>query len=422
MEKQKISIWTKDFTLLCVIGFFITAVQLLLSSVISLYVVYMGGMAQDAGALSMAFAIAAILMRFLGGSLSDKRGKRFTMVLGSSIYLIGVLGFMLAPKLLFLFVFRALQGIGFSLVNTASGAAVSDVVPKQRMGEGMGYYGLGQAIAMALGPIIGLKLIGNDNNYIRLFLVVAGIMLVTAIFSWCITYERTGKGRTLVQTVPAGSSLIAKQKNPANLFPGQQKPEAATKAMTARSKSFANPLEKTALAPAGLQALLTLGQASLTGFFTLFAVSRGMENAGMFFAIQAIIMFVTRIFTGKIADRKGTLQVVIPGMLSGIAGYMLLILAANNNLLLLAGLFNGICIGMVQPALTALAVKRAPADRRGAANATYFLGMDIANGVGGYLWGSLIDASGYTPVFAGGALLLVIDMIFSVILLRKEQV
>ena len=256
MEKQKISIWTKDFTLLCVIGFFITAVQLLLSSVISLYVVYMGGMAQDAGALSMAFAIAAILMRFLGGSLSDKRGKRFTMVLGSSIYLIGVLGFMLAPKLLFLFVFRALQGIGFSLVNTASGAAVSDVVPKQRMGEGMGYYGLGQAIAMALGPIIGLKLIGNDNNYIRLFLVVAGIMLVTAIFSWCITYERTGKGRTLVQTVPAGSSLIAKQKNPANLFPGQQKPEAATKAMTARSKSFANPLEKTALAPAGLQALL----------------------------------------------------------------------------------------------------------------------------------------------------------------------
>lgn len=395
MENQKSSIWSKDFVILCAIGFFITAVQLLLSSVISLYVVHLGGMASDAGALSMGFAIAALIMRFCGGGLSDKKGKRFTMVLGTTVYLIGVLGFMLVPHLALLFVFRALQGIGFSLANTASGAAVSDVVPKERMGEGMGYYGLGTAIAMALGPIVGLKLIGNDNNYTRLFLVVAGIMLVTAILAWCVTYEKATGNRNF-------------RKNNAAVAAGK------------KSGRFTNPLEKTVLAPATIQTMLTLGQASLTGFFTLFAVSRGMENAGMFFAIQAMTMFATRIFTGKIADKKGTLRVVIPGLLCGIIGYLILIFVSSNDLLLLAGLFNGICVGMVQPALTAQAVKRAPAERRGAANATFFLGMDIANGVGGYLWGSIIDVSGYAPVFAGGALLLAAAMVLSMILLRKE--
>ena len=388
MENKKSSIWSKDFIILCAIGFFITAVQLLLSSVISLYVVHLGGLASDAGALSMGFAIAALIMRFCGGGLSDKKGKRFTMVLGTTVYLIGVLGFMLVPNLALLFVFRAMQGVGFSLANTASGAAVSDVVPKERMGEGMGYYGLGTAIAMALGPIIGLKLIGSDNNYTRLFLVVAGIMLVTSILAWCVTYEKARAKQKVVRKTKA--------------------------------EKLTNPLEKTVLAPATIQTMLTLGQASLTGFFTLFAVSRGMENAGMFFAIQAMTMFVTRIFTGKIADKKGTLQVVIPGMLCGIIGYLILIFVQSNDLLLLAGLFNGICVGMVQPALTAQAVKRAPAERRGAANATFFLGMDIANGVGGYLWGSIIDVSGYAPVFAGGAILLAAAMVLSVILLRKE--
>lgn len=396
MKEEEKRLWTGNFILLCLIGFFTTAVQLLLSSCISLYIVHIGGAAAQAGAMTMGFALAAIAMRLWGGMLSDNKGRRFTMVLGAVIYLLGILGFMSFPQIGLLFFFRAVQGIGFSLANTAAGAAIADVVPASRMGEGMGYYGLGQAIAMGLGPLIGLALLG-DNNFTLLFGVVAGILAITSILSMCVGYEKK---------TPAARKMHAA--------------EDGGRGKAGKRGVKQNPIEKRALAPAAVQTLLTLAQSSITGFFTLFAVAKGLENAGMFFVIQAAAMFLMRIFTGKIADKKGTLTVVVPALGLGIIGFLIL-LFAPSGLLLTAGFFTGACVGMAQPALTALAVKRSDPERKGAANATFYLGMDIANGVGGYLWGSVIDYSGYSSMFGGCAILLAATIAVGIGLLGKGR-
>ncbi len=55
-----------------------------------------------------------------------------------------------------------LQGMGFAIATTASATAAADVLPMSRLGEGIGYYGLGQAIAMSIGPALAMFLVSTD--------------------------------------------------------------------------------------------------------------------------------------------------------------------------------------------------------------------------------------------------------------------
>ena len=50
------------------------------------------------------------------------------------------------------------------------------------------------------------------------------------------------------------------------------------------------------------------------------------------------------------------------------------------------------------------AVVHAPVNRRGAANATFYMAMDIAIGLGGYFWGVTADVAGTRMVYLGTAL------------------
>ena len=47
---------------------------------------------------------------------------------------------------------RILHGFGFGLSTTFAAAIVADVIPASRRGEGIGYFGLGSTVMMALAP------------------------------------------------------------------------------------------------------------------------------------------------------------------------------------------------------------------------------------------------------------------------------
>lgn len=51
---------------------------------------------------------------------------------------------------------RILHGFGFGLSTTFAAAIVADVIPASRRGEGIGYFGLGSTVMMALAPAVGL--------------------------------------------------------------------------------------------------------------------------------------------------------------------------------------------------------------------------------------------------------------------------
>lgn len=47
----------------------------------------------------------------------------------------------------------------------------------------------------------------------------------------------------------------------------------------------------------------------------------------------------------------------------------------------------------------AMAVRNVPPSRRGAANATFFLGFDLGIGVGAMLWGAVAELVGYQVIY-----------------------
>ena len=66
------------------------------------------------------------------------------------------LGYMLAATLAWFVLLRALHGVAFGSVTVGGNTLCVDIMPSSRRGEGLGYYGLTNNTAMALGPMTGL--------------------------------------------------------------------------------------------------------------------------------------------------------------------------------------------------------------------------------------------------------------------------
>ena len=115
------------------------------------------------------------------------------MILGLVLLFLGVIMPAAITNLYSLILWRILQGIGFALFVTAAGAAVADILPKDRLGEGIGYYALGQSLGTAVGPMIGIYLIGVYSAR-ETFVVLAAMVALGIILSFTFKDSRIKKG------------------------------------------------------------------------------------------------------------------------------------------------------------------------------------------------------------------------------------
>ena len=88
------------------------------------------------------------------GALSDRMGKRRTLVVASAtLSLISVL-YALAPGTGVLLSIMSVHGLFWSAMLTASAAYLLDLVPESRRAEGVAYWGLSTVGAIAVAPAI----------------------------------------------------------------------------------------------------------------------------------------------------------------------------------------------------------------------------------------------------------------------------
>jgi MFS family permease len=150
----------------------------------------------------------------------------------------------------------------------------------------------------------------------------------------------------------------------------------------------------------------------------IFAESRNIGNIGLFFTAYAIAMIISRIFTGKIADRYGFYKAFLPSIIITFFMFIILAFAYSLPVVLLAAVFYGVGFGTLQPIMNAIVIKLSPPERRGAANATYYATMDISFGLGSLIWGAVSQYFGFTTVFLACATSVVISLIMYYLLLH----
>lgn len=136
--------------------------------------------------ITSSFYIGSVGMRLANGTLVQKYGAHKLMLIGSVLCIIACFAHNFAGTIIALIFFRVLHGAGYSIFSTASGTAASYMVPQSRISEGMGYFTLGNVLAMALGPSMALTIVSNNTiTQFHYIFNIATIICITALILVC---------------------------------------------------------------------------------------------------------------------------------------------------------------------------------------------------------------------------------------------
>ena len=389
-ESPREQLWSTTFVLVVVSTLCCFMVGQGLNSSTSVYVALYGGTAAHAGVLAAVFSGAAAVVRLLSGPLIDGRGRRIVMLVGFAVLIVGTVGPLFTHDVAPFVVFRILQGAGFSAVTTASATAAADALPASRMGEGIGYYGLGQAIAMSIGPAFALALVSMDPAENLFIGATAAAALGLALIFFC-RYEKHP------ETLPEEAVYRREREEKRTRSEG-------AKSEGARREGFISRIfEKRAL-PGTLPTLVIAPAFGFVIFFVgLYGTSLGVGNAGLFYTLSAVSMIIVRLKSGAFMDRFAPIKILPVALAFGVVAFAMLIACgtvldsspARDAVFYLAGIVYGPCIGIVNPLNQAVAVKNTPPERWGAANALFQLAIDVGIGCASVIWGLVNDSFGF---------------------------
>lgn len=379
------SIWTKDFIIIIVINFLIYFGFQMLLPTLPIYVKDLGGTKGVIGWVTGLFTISALIIRpFIGAGL-DRFGRKWIFLLGLIIFIIVTGAYSFLPTIGLILMFRFIHGFGWGASSTASSTIATDIIPKKRFGEGMGYYSLSSSLAMAIAPAVGLSMI-SKFNFQAVSLVSTGLVILGLILSFTLTYKKVEKA------------------------PKKEK-----------SKEKILLYEKTSIRPTIVIFFVAVTYGTITSFLSLYAKERGIENIGIFFTIYAVSMLISRPSFGKIVDSYGADFAVIPGLICVAIAMVLLSIASTLSIFIIAAFFYGIGFGAAQSSLQAMAVINAPRHRLGVANATFFTGFDSGIGFGSIVLGIVSSTFGYSQMFLWSVSSVLIAFILYIAIGRKKK-
>jgi MFS family permease len=361
-------IFSRDFSLAVVANLFSFTSMYLLLATLPLYVLAIGGSVSDAGIVLACFTLTAVVVRPWIGRLSDRRAKKAIMLAGAVMLAISSLLYEPAHSVPLVMAVRVFHGIGWAAFGTAASALAADLAPLSRRGEAMGYFGVGMNVAMAIGPALGVFLVGR-TGYGALFLTAMVLAAAAALTTAGIAEPRREAGRARPQL--GWRSFIL----PSALFPS--------------AVLFTN----------------ALTYASVVALLPLFAEKAKLGNPGLFFTVFSVVVLVLRGPLGRLSDRRGRVAVIAPGLLFTFAALLVLSRAQSMTMLLVVAVLYAIGIGAAQPTLMAMTVDRAEPQERGAAMGTFTTAMDLGIGVGSVVWGVVAQASGFPAMYVAASLM-----------------
>ena len=361
-------IFSRDFSLAILANLFSFTSMYLLLATLPLYVVAIGGNISDAGIVLACFTLTAVIVRPWIGRLSDRRPKKAIMLAGAIITAASSLLYEPAHSVPLLMAVRVLHGVGWAAFGTAASALAADLAPVSRRGEAMGYFGVGMNVAMAIGPALGVFLVGR-TGYGALFLTAMVLAAAAALST--VGIAEPGRKAGLAAAQRGWRSFIL----PSALFPS--------------AVLFTN----------------ALTYASVVALLPLFAEQAKLGNAGLFFTVFSVVVLVLRGPLGRLSDRHGRVVVVAPGLLFTFVALLVLSQAESMAALLVVAVLYAIGVGAAQPTLMAMTVDRAKPQERGAAMGTFTTAMDLGIGVGSVVWGMTAEALGFQTMYVAASLM-----------------
>jgi len=387
-------LWAKDFVLLSLSCLFLFLSFEMLMPALPIYIAEIGGNTSEIGMVMGCFTITAVMIRPFSGYAANRLGTKLLLIAGGILCLVATGLYYVAVTVLWVLIIRLLHGLGFGIATTLYGTIVADLIPSSRMGEGMGYFGLANTIAISIGPFLGVVIIDN-GGYKTLILVSTVILVLACLFN------------LIVKT-----SSSSKQ---ANDIPMEKKESVALSSQL---------IEKKAIFPSILGMMAGFSFGGILSFITLYGKEIGVSNIGYFFLVVSIFEVLVRFVSGRLFDRKGPMWVIFPSAILSFIATIILSYASSMTVMLIAASFYGLGFGALFPALQAWVINRVEPSRRGSATATFFNLFDIGIAGGAVLLGFIAGITSFSTMFRISSLfymaLICICIVYEFISIKKR--
>ena len=355
MTSENGRLWTRDFILLTLALFLISTAFYFLLPTLPVYVVEVMGVSnRQVGLIIAIYTLAALLIRPFAGIAVDLFGRKTILITSTIVFTLAFLGYPWLSLFIPLLILRFFHGLNWGISTSAVFTSVVDIVPLKKRGRGLGYSGLSFNLAMAIGPIIGLAIMGN-GRYTAMFYGAFALAVMGSIIFMRVRFPAFSKPDGLHFS---WKGMIAKKSVPVTV----------------------NVL------------IVTMTFGGVLTFLTLYAAEHGLSSlSGPYFTIMAFGMGMARVFGGQLFDRFGPNAIVLAGLILAMAGFSLLASLPYCSCFLASSLTIGTGLGIIIPIFQSMANNMVRKERRGVANSTFLLGLDLGIGLGSILSGFIAD-------------------------------
>ena len=366
MVRQRIL--TKDFILVTLISMFGSLNYFALMVNIAGYAtVTFSATLAEAGVAAGLYVIGGLLSRLTLGKYVELVGRKRMLISALIAAVLMSAAYFIVTSLVMLYCVRFLHGMAYGISSTCTSDIVSKLIPKERRGEGLGYFFLSSTISTALGPLIGLAL-SSGGDYSMVFwigVLMYSLSLVAAVFL-----------RVSEETLTEEEMIEARSFSPRNM------------------------IQFSAVPLAAVCMVFYFAYSGIHTFIAGYSEEIGLVEASSYFylAVSAGTL-ISRFTTGRIFDRSGPNGIITVGFLSFIASMFVFSQSDTMVVFLGSGFFIGYGMSIVYSVGQAIVISKSTPKRYGVTTSTFAAMVDLGNGVGPMVLGLILPVIGYRDMY-----------------------
>ena len=392
--KKRTTIWNRGYTCAFLANLLLCFSQNTVNPLISTYATWLGAGAVLVGTISGLYFGVAFAARPISGPAITILDKKKLMIATYALGFLTNIGYAMAGSVPVFIAARVVHGLQFAFVGSLNLTIASDNLPREKLGSGIGIFGIGGALATAIGPSIGIAVRDMAENHWGERAGYTAVFLMGALFM-------------LLGVIPCAMLPLIKQ----------SKEERA-----ALGKWYKNILAVETIPASILLGLISLSNILYSTYMVPYAEELGIENIGLFFTVYAIFLLGARPLFGKLSDRVGMDKVMYPSLIIFALSFVAVGFGRSMGWMLVGAVLEALGYGALNPTIQTLCIRTVEAERRGVASNTQYFGMDLGYFVGPMIGGMLYKSGTYSTMYLyGGIVPLAVAFIIFAIIWPKQK-
>ena len=353
---------SRDVLLILAASFFFLSSPMLVTPLITGFSGSIGAPAELMGIVGGLMNLSALPCRPFVGNLADRISKYRLSMAGAVLMILACFGYVFATNSIMIVLSRLINGVGYAGCSVGMSTWITNMLPKEKVSSGVGLYGMMNALGMAVAPAFGV--VAYQAWGYRVSFVLALLFLLVTIV---IIQFVSDKGEPSAERVEGVA--------------GKEHKDVQAVAVE--------------VVPVAIIIMLFAIPYCATQSFLVSYVETGKfpVSVSLFFAVYAVALLILRFTMKGLLNRIPFLAFLAGACVSELLSILLLTWMKNNFVLAFAAIFMAGGYGIMCSVCQATAILLAGAKKRGLANSTYYIGLDLGMilgpVIGGYLYGNM---------------------------------